>query len=94
MNTAAYAKNCINKSRPKLRCNGQCQAMKKIEAQQKKDQQDSERKYENKEKVFSFDAFYTLVAPGQIGLVNKTYTNLDEKATSSMARSCFHPPNV
>jgi len=30
VNTAAYAKNCINKARPKMHCNGKCQAMKKI----------------------------------------------------------------
>jgi len=47
-NTSHYAKNCINKSRPKLRCNGKCQMMKKIQKEEKKEKQDAEKKNENK----------------------------------------------
>ena len=31
-NTASFAKNCENKARPMLHCNGKCQLMKKIKA--------------------------------------------------------------
>ena len=33
-----YAKNCINKARPKLHCNGKCQMMKKMRKRKKKKQ--------------------------------------------------------
>jgi len=38
-NTTAFAKNCINKARPKMHCNGKCQMMKKLQQQENKDQQ-------------------------------------------------------
>ncbi len=41
-NPAKYAKNCINKAKPKLNCNGKCQLMKKIQEQEKNQQKQSE----------------------------------------------------
>ena len=32
---AEYVKNCVNKARPKMLCNGKCQLMKKIQEQEK-----------------------------------------------------------
>jgi hypothetical protein len=34
-NTESFAKDCINKARPQLLCNGKCQMMKKMEEQEK-----------------------------------------------------------
>lgn len=36
-NTSAFARNCINKARPLLHCNGQCQLMKKLKAIESKE---------------------------------------------------------
>lgn len=36
LNTAKYEQNCINKARPKLKCKGRCQLMKKIQEQEEK----------------------------------------------------------
>ena len=52
-NTADYAKNCINKLIPAMHCNGKCQMMKKLQEQEKKDQESSERKSGNKTEVLS-----------------------------------------
>lgn len=48
MNTGKYAKNCINKAKPKLHCNGKCQLMKKMQEEEKKDQENQERRLQNK----------------------------------------------
>lgn len=49
INKQAYLKNCVNKYRPQLKCNGQCQLMKKLKKEEKKDQEYPERKGEIKE---------------------------------------------
>lgn len=59
LNTGAYAKNCVNKSKPQLRCKGKCQMMKKLREEQKREEQQSERKYENKsEDPLSSNSFF------------------------------------
>ncbi|MBL7699433.1 MAG: hypothetical protein JNK79_14810 [Chitinophagaceae bacterium] len=51
-NNAAFAKNCINKALPQLNCHGQCVLMKKIQAEQRKEQKNPELKLENKSEVY------------------------------------------
>ncbi len=53
VNTASFAKNCINKARPKMQCNGKCQVMKKLQEEEKNDQQMPGRKFANKADLFS-----------------------------------------
>lgn len=48
---AEYAKNCINKARPLMHCNGKCQMAKRITQEEKKDQQAPERKSVNKNEI-------------------------------------------
>jgi hypothetical protein len=58
-NTKTYAKNCENKARPKMHCNGKCQMMKKLKQEEKKEAQNPERKAENKDDlVLSSRSFY------------------------------------
>jgi hypothetical protein len=57
-NTAAFAKNCINKSRPMLHCNGKCQMMKKLRQEEKKDDANPDRKTDNKNEVLSSKSFF------------------------------------
>ncbi len=62
VNTQAYAKNCENKAKPKMHCNGKCQMMKKLKQEEKKDEQNPERKMENKnEYVLSSKSFYPVL---------------------------------
>jgi len=93
VNTAAYAKNCINKARPKMHCNGKCQAMKKIEEQEKKDMQDSQRKAENKMPVLSARSFFCSVKIISRE-IKKKYPLQNIKGTSEMALAVFHPPQA
>ena len=56
---AAFAKNCENKARPQMHCNGKCQMMKKLKQEEKKDENNPERKIENKNEVLSSRSFFT-----------------------------------
>ncbi len=53
LNTAAFAKNCENKARPSIHCNGKCQMMKKLKEHDKREQQLPERKQDLKVELFS-----------------------------------------
>lgn len=95
INTAAYAKNCVNKAKPKMHCNGQCQAMKKIQEEEKKEQQNSEKKSEIKIQVLSSKSFYPTVSSGII-LISKIKKIFPASNADSIDRSLdiFHPPQV
>jgi hypothetical protein len=57
-NTNAFAKNCINKARPAMHCNGKCQMMKKLQQEEKRDQRNSERKAGSKIQEISSKSFF------------------------------------
>jgi len=94
-NTSQYAKNCINKSRPKLHCNGKCQMMKKIQEQEKKEKEDAEKKNENKkdapiyfeQDIVKVNLFLDLKGKNKFQGFN---------SSKPIAHSCqiFHPPKV
>ena len=93
VNTESYAKNCVNKAKPKMHCNGQCQAMKKIQEQEKKEQQDTQRKSENKIPVLSSRSFFCSVNIFSTGIKN-TYPRQNIKHTYDRTLAVFHPPQV
>jgi hypothetical protein len=93
-NTRAFAKNCENKTRPALHCNGKCQAMKKIQQQEKKEQQNGERKSENKLQVLSSKSFFycypDIASPAIVKAVNVEKT----APLTDISYSFFHPPQA
>lgn len=93
VNTAAFAKSCINKARPEMHCNGKCQAMKKIEEQEKKDMQDSQRKAENKLPVLSSKSFFCSVKIVSKE-IEKKYLPQNINCTCDIALAVFHPPQA
>src|ERR1043165_5604310 len=60
-NTASFARDCENKARPTMHCNGKCQMMKKLKEEEKKDQQNPERKAENKNEVTSSQSYFATI---------------------------------
>ena len=44
--TAKYAKDCVNKAKPSLHCNGKCQMSKKLKAEEKQQEKTQESKSE------------------------------------------------
>lgn len=92
LNTVAYAKNCINKARPQMHCNGKCQAMKKIQEEEKKEQQNAERKAEGKmQQVLSSRSFFCTV-DAATSVSTKHYLPFDNKGTCQIPQAIFHPP--
>ena len=92
MNTSAYAKNCENKARPILKCNGKCQMAKKIMEEQKKDEQAPERKFENKNQVIWFKSYFA-----SLSFQNSTFNNiynlyLVRPEPPVHVFAIFHPP--
>jgi hypothetical protein len=93
LNTAAYAKNCENKNKPKLKCNGSCQMMKKLKQEEKKDQQNPERKITYKIITISSRSFFATV---QVFLYHFNIAYFTAGTSNSIDRSCdiFHPPQT
>jgi hypothetical protein len=95
-NTSKYTKNCENKARPKMHCNGKCQMMKKLQQEEKKDQENPERKAENKnEIILSTKSFFANV-PTQYLIDSKSKKLLPSSDGKSIDRSfdIFHPPQA
>ena len=93
-NTKNYAKNCVNKARPKMHCNGKCQMMKKIQEEEKKEQQNQDRKDEAKNQVLSTKSFFASLTPIQPTIVSVAYTLPSNGKAIKMPRTHFHPPGA
>lgn len=94
-NTAKYAKNCENKAKPKMHCNGKCQMMKKLQQEEKKDQENPERKAENKnEIVLSSKSFFTTVPYYSKYSIKKLYPALQSPKETDRSFEVFHPPSA
>lgn len=93
-NTQTYAKKCENKARPKLHCNGKCQMMKKLQQEEKKDEQNPDRKLENKSEITlsSKSFFASLTILPVEGLINYFTASSDKEI--KMPRFIFHPPGA
>ncbi len=95
-NTGKYAKNCENKAKPKMNCNGKCQMMKKLQQEEKKDQENPERKGENKNEVtLSSKSFFALIILPLKCLKSKTQYPTQAKSNSiDRSFDIFHPPQA
>lgn len=93
MNTEAYAKNCINKAKPKLHCNGKCQMMKKLRQEEKKDAQNPERRSNMKDEVLSSKSHFASV---QLIIPSLAVHHFDHSLsyTNDRAIDIFHPPGA
>jgi hypothetical protein len=91
-NTRAYAKNCENKARPAMHCNGKCQMMKKLQQEEKQSKENAERKGNYKIEVLSSRSFYCHVEQATYGQRSVTYNNAGEQKPVNMPREYFHPP--
>lgn len=93
VNTTAYAKNCVNKAKPKIHCNGQCQMMKKIREQEKNEQQNTNNKVERMLMVLSSKSFFAqLTVPARSSSPLLFYEISGSPVDRNIA--VFHPPQV
>lgn len=94
-NTASYAKNCINKAKPMMHCNGHCQLMKKLNHEENKDQQNPERRAENKLEVLSSRSFFCNAAIPAFISVSTIKNNFSlVYTTTGCYLDIFHPPQA
>ncbi|MCX6206222.1 MAG: hypothetical protein NTZ19_08230 [Bacteroidetes bacterium] len=92
-NTQAYAKNCINKAKPKMHCNGKCQMMKKLKTEENKDRQNPDRKNEVKTDLLYFAQIKQQIAYQTI-LNKKVFPLVQYKLTQDISADFFHPPSA
>ncbi|MBL0134994.1 MAG: hypothetical protein IPP79_13920 [Chitinophagaceae bacterium] len=92
-NTSAYAKDCINKAKPKLQCNGKCQMMKRLQQEDNKDQQNPDRKMENKGGVdISSKSFFSAYLSNPYSIIDTFYSIHQAGAPVEYSNTIFHPP--
>jgi len=92
-NTGSYAKNCINKAKPQLHCNGKCQMMKKLQREEKKDQQNQERKEYYKHLItLSAKSFFATLPINFISFNEILYPTFNEDKEFKISNKIFHPP--
>jgi hypothetical protein len=94
--TDKYAKDCINKDKPAMHCNGKCQMMKKLKAEEKKDQENPERRGENKNEItLSSRSFFPSITTPGYKIINFAITT-PYSAGNTIDRSfdIFHPPQA
>ena len=94
VNKSRFAKNCVNKARPQLHCNGQCQLMKKLRQEQKKDEQNPGRKLENRTEAFSFSCSFPTGFFVEFSYTNTLKVNHTPGNPARRSFDIFHPPRV
>jgi hypothetical protein len=90
--TASYSKNCVNKARPTLHCNGKCQMMKRLQQQEKGNRDNSEKKVENKIVVISSRTFFSQLVLFQSNL-NYCYAACFQSKPIDRSYPLLHPPS-
>lgn len=96
VNTKVFAQNCENKDKPWMHCNGKCQVRKKIQQEDRKDQENPERRAENKnELVLSSKSFFANAANvAQLASSAKKITPLSIGSPVYRHTDIFHPPQA
>lgn len=95
-NTVKYAEHCENKDKPTMHCNGKCQMNKKIQQEEKKDQENPERRADNKNEIVVYsNAEFACVSNILLLRLQNNYRNFNSSFISSNCRiGVFHPPQI
>lgn len=92
VNTERYYKNCENKARPQLKCNGKCQMAKKVQEEEKKEQKNPGMKFDLKSEVCTIYTS-TVLQPLPTIITEKKYSLIDIPSLKNGFDSrIFHPP--
>lgn len=91
VNKDSFARNCVNKAKPQLHCNGKCQMLKKLQQEEKKDSQNPERRNNGKETVISSKSFFAVISLVRNYIVF-SYAVQPVPPIIGLAHSIFHPP--
>lgn len=92
-NTNSFAKNCINKAKPKLHCNGKCQLIKKLKQEENKDKQNPERRNDNKDEVLFCSKSQTFQYNSNVSIA-LYFPMININQTKDIAFDFFQPPQA
>ena len=91
--TSSYAKNCENKAKPQMHCNGKCQMIKKIKQEEKKNAQSPEQNKQTKNEIpLSSRSYFPTIIFSNIQETDHFYIALQISKEIKMPRLVFHPP--
>lgn len=85
-------KQCVNKYRPQLHCDGKCQLMQKIKAQEEKEKQQAPELKIAKTEIFSSYSFFPSFNPALFSTEISFYDIIKSGAPIDRSASLFHPP--
>jgi len=89
-----YAAHCENKDRPDVHCNGKCQLDKKLQQENRKDQQNPERKSENKNEYCDLHHIFSVPALTSFDSDNSPmHFRYSEGKELKRNVFVFHPPD-
>ena len=90
-NATAYTKVCINKAKLAMHCNGKCQMMKKLEQEEKNDQDNLERKSENKNEIPPATSF-SMTTSAQTEATRHAIARIIKQKPVNRSYSLLRPP--
>ena len=94
-NKAAYEKYCVNKARPKMHCNGQCQLAKKLKAQDEQDKKDPLKNGSYSEIIMICQAPSFHIEPILYFSSENSFPQPRNSGSPvDWAETCFHPPST
>ena len=94
VNLETYKKNCVNKAKPMLHCNGKCQMLKKIKKQEGSNGTNAPApKFNQIEVVLSSKSFFPSLNVISTHDITSFYTYNDEFSSNYLG-SIFHPPGA
>ena len=91
-NHSAYAKDCENKTRPMMHCNGKCHMIKKMQQEKRKTRRTRNGKWKT-----NLNRYYILIMNLQLApysILIKKYPGFPETIPVAFQLSIFHPPQV
>ena len=92
VNTERYYKNCENKAKPQLKCNGKCQMAKKVQDEEKKEQKNPGIKLDLKSEICTIYSFILLQSFPPV-TIDQEYSLCHIPAIKNGFDSrIFHPP--
>ena len=94
VNLESYKKECVNKAKPKMHCNGKCQILKKIKKQEGESSTNTPApKFNQQELILSSKSFYPAIELFRTHENNFFYA-YNSSVDSNYTSSIFHPPGV
>ncbi len=94
VNLENYKKNCVNKAKPMLHCNGKCQMLKKMKKQEGDNETNAPMpKFNQIEVVLSSKSFFPSIQFVSTTNISNYFTYNDDFSSNYLG-AIFHPPGA